>query len=155
MPNEGTGIVPLLPHWHTQHQILFKSQCCASTEPFTLQVCASNPSAMLRDLDQLPSTVLQSPGGLIRLQKNTLIYWQGREQFKMLSSYDTFPVLRFEGIPAFCPFFQMTLRMPDPEFCGISAYFTSCLSSFNDSIIYAFNSCTLTFFVTVSHWELS
>lgn len=73
----------------------------------------------------------------------------------MLSSYGTFPVLRFENIPEFCPFFQMTLKIPDPEFCGISAYFTSCLSSFNDSIIYAFNSCTLTFSVILSHWELS
>lgn len=64
----------------------------------------------------------------------------------MLSSYGTFPVPRFEGIPAFCPFFQMTLKIPDPEFGGISVYFTSCLSSFNDSIIYAFNSCTLNLF---------
>lgn len=74
----------------------------------------------------------------------------------MLSPYGTFPVLRFENIPEFCPFFPMTSKIPDPEFCGISAYFTSCLSSsFNDSIIYAFNSCTLTFYVIVLHWELS
>lgn len=80
-------------------------------------------------------------------EKHTLIYWQGKEQFKMLSSYGTFPVPRFEGIPAFCPFFQMTVKIPDPEFCGISAYFTNSLhKSFNDSIIYAFNSCTLSLF---------
>lgn len=88
--------------------------------------------SLLRDLGQRTSTILQSPGGLVRLQKSMPSYWQGSEYFKMFSSYGTFPVFRFEGIPAFCPFFQMTLKIPDSEFCGISAYITTCLFSFND-----------------------
>lgn len=74
MPNEGIGIVSQLPHWHTQHQLLFQSQCGASTAQFTQLECVTNLSAMLRDLGQLTSTVLLSPGGLVRLQKSILSY---------------------------------------------------------------------------------
>lgn len=99
----------------------------------------SNLSAMLRDLSQLASAVLQLLGGLLRLQKN-ILSWQGSKCFYMFSPYSTFPVLRFEGIPVFHPFVQMILKIPDPECYGISACLTSCLASFNDSI-YAFNRC--------------
>lgn len=135
--------------FHTAHPAsapIPKPRLCFHWTVYTTGVCNKSITYAQRSW----STYFHSPSVPWWLgkaaEKHILIYWQSKEQFKMLSSYGTFPVPRFEGIPAFCPFFQMTLKIPDPEFCVILAYFTNSLSSFNDSIIYAFNSCTLNLF---------